>query len=102
MPQLIYKALACFGGAWWRVELLSKAQKVAEQVMWTMNAKETQNGWLRIAFDLPIQKSIDEITLYHKHQYDSWIDELLLKNKVEDVYHHDGDKLYFNNYLIDQ
>lgn len=91
-----------YGGPHWKLEMLSNGQKVGSQNLWTLDVKETQMGWLRIAFDIPIEKGIDSIVLYHRHKFASFIDELLLKNKVDDIYYQNGQNLYFNNYQIEE
>lgn len=89
------------GGPWWTAQVKSDTKVTTELREWSLNITDTQKGWLRVEFLLPVSESDTEIVLTSEYRNKAYIDELLIKSAKDTITFQDGDLFYYNNYLIE-
>ncbi len=89
------------GGPWWTAQSLSKGKVTEEQKTWSLNLTDTQKGWLRVEFLLPVTSEIDEIKLLSEYRNPAYIDELLVRRAKDTISLRRDDLLLYNNYIIE-
>ena len=89
------------GGPRWAVSIYSGNNILSERTLWALDVLDTHQGWLRISFDLKLPETADRLVISSKHHSDSYVDEILIRRKAENVYYSYGNELFCNNILIE-
>ena len=89
------------GGPSWTLKGMKEDKVETKSKIWALSLMDTQNGWLRVAFNLPIGKEFTELTLTSEFKHNSYIDELLIKRVNDTICHKVNESFYYNNILIE-
>lgn len=95
-----YSDPAIYGGPLWTVQCFSGDKISNERNVVTLNLTDTQKGWLRVEFMVPISATDTDLILLSDYVKPSYIDELLIRDVNGNVSYKDGASFYYNNFLI--
>ncbi|MEL6923346.1 MAG: hypothetical protein AAFO94_04795, partial [Bacteroidota bacterium] len=92
------------GLPFWQVKQLdADGQLIDARRVWTMRSRDTQRGWLRVSIPFELNAATRRLELWSEYQFDCWMDELLIREKTQEVFHESEENPSFfsyNNYLI--
>lgn len=88
------------GLPFWILQQFQEDQKLMEQKLWSLRARDTQNGWVKITFDCIPWYTTDKIRLYSEYGFHSYIDEILVRRKDTDICNRQDDIQIVNNIIL--
>lgn len=92
-----------FGGPKFYLRQLDEdGKRLSEQKFWTNETFDSQNGWLRVAFNIKPDASLSKLELVGQYEFPYYIDELWLRGIGVDVGVTDveGRRRMYNNYIL--
>ena len=89
-----------YGGPRWKISCKEDGKKSAEASTYALHMYDTQDGWLRVAMDILIPKGADELSLTSDYKFNHRVDDIMVKQKSQNIKSSFQGQVYYNNYKI--
>jgi len=96
-----YADIRRYGGVAFILQAKREGKVLKEMKRFTLDAYDTQEGWLKMTFPISIPEGTTELLLTSIAEFPYYIDELMLRQQEVSISYQENGKLYYNNILIE-